>query len=143
MLAGALIEPVFVYGDPCDWQSTMPETPVTTVDEVVAALAAQASRDASDPLDVTIGGYTGKRITLHVPEDAVFADCDAGEFASFGYGNTREDLWRWHQGPGQIDDLWFVDVDGVVVVIDAMYRPDTPFANIEEMREIATSATFE
>ncbi len=38
-------------------QSTTPDTPVTTVDEIVAALAAQASRDASDPVDVTVGGY--------------------------------------------------------------------------------------
>ena len=142
VLGGSLVEPVFVYGDPCDWQSTMPDSPATTVDQVVAALAAQASRDASEPVDVTIGGYTGKRITLHVPEDADFEACDDAEFVSFGYGNTREQVWRWHQGPGQIDDLWFVDVDGTIVVIDAMYRADTPFANIEEMREIAESATF-
>ena len=47
--------------------STTPETPATTVEEIVAALAAQASRDASAPVDVTVGGYAGKMITLHVP----------------------------------------------------------------------------
>ena len=34
----------------------MPETPATTAEEIVAALAAQASRDASEPVDVTVGG---------------------------------------------------------------------------------------
>ena len=50
-----------VYGDPCQWKSTRPDTPAATVDEIAAALAAQASRDASAPVDVTINGYVGKR----------------------------------------------------------------------------------
>ena len=75
-----------VYGDPCHWASTKPESPATTVDEIAAALAAQPSRDASEPVDVTLAsGYPGKKITLHVPSDAVFADCDEG--------NLRQ-LWR-------------------------------------------------
>ena len=122
----------YVYGDPCQWESTRPETPATTVDAIVAALAAQASRDASEPVDVTVGGYDGKAITLHVPDDASIGDCEGGEFASFGI--EGEDLARTHQGPGQVDELW---------IIDAMYRPDTPVDLIEEMRSIAESATFE
>ena len=51
--------------------------PATTVDEIVTGLAAQASRDAAAPVDVTVGGYTGTQITLHVPNDAeAIADCD-------------------------------------------------------------------
>jgi len=131
----------YVYGDPCQSASTRPETPATTVDEIVAALAAQASRDASEPVDVTVGGYAGKMITLHVPADADFADCDGGEFAS--YTIEGEERWQWQQGPGQIDDLWFVDVEGSIVEIRAMYRPDTPTELLEEMRTIVESATFE
>jgi hypothetical protein len=62
---------LFVYGDPCSWATTRPETPSTTVDELIAALTAQASRDATTPVDVTVGGYAGKSVTLHVPDDAV------------------------------------------------------------------------
>ena len=50
----------YVYGDPCQWSTTMPDSPATTVDEVVAALRAQASRDASAPEDITVDGYAGK-----------------------------------------------------------------------------------
>ena len=131
-----------VYGDPCHWEDSTPDTPATTADEVIAALAAQPSRDATDPVDVTIGGYPAQRITLHVPEDAVFADCDRGEFASY----TLEGLdghVRWHHGPGQIDTFWVVDVDGAIVITDAMYRPDTSAERIEEMRPIAESGAFE
>jgi hypothetical protein len=130
-----------VPADPCQWTSTMPETPATTAEEIVAALAAQASRDASEPVDVTVGGYAGRMITLHVPDDADFADCDDGEFVS--YGDKDGERWQWHQGPGQIDDFWFVNVDGSIVEIRAMYRPDTPVELVEEMRTVVESATFE
>jgi len=131
----------YVYGDPCQMTSTKPDAPVTTVDDFAAALAAQASRDASEPVDVTVGGQAGKSIILHVPDDAVSDECEGGEFAS--YGTEADPLTRFHQGPGQIDEFWILDVDGAIVIIDAMYRPDTPPALVEEMRSIAESATFD
>jgi hypothetical protein len=131
-----------VYGDPCHWSTTTPQTPVTTVDAIAAALAAQPSRDATDPVDVTVGGYAGKHVTLQVPGDVDFADCDDGNFAS--YGTTAEaEPARQHQGPGQIDALWILDLDGAITILDAMYRPDTPAELVEELRTIAESATFE
>ncbi len=140
-----------VYGDPCKWDSTRPETPATTPDEIADALAAQASRDASEPVDVTVAGYTGKQITLHVPNDLrdraeSFKDCDGGEFASYGIAGGPAGLdgvERTHQGPGQVDELWILDVDGAIVIIDAMSRSDTSDELIEEMRAIAESAKFE
>ncbi len=135
----------YVYGDPCQWQSTTPDTPATTVDDFVTRLAAQGSRDASEPVDVTVGGYSGKRIILHVPDDAVFADCDEDAFASYGTDPTLglDGVSRHHQGPGQVDELWILDMGGAMLVIDAMSRPDTSAALIDEMRAIAQSATFE
>jgi hypothetical protein len=131
----------YVFGDPCQWASTKPDTPATTADEIVAGLAAQASRDASEPVEVSIGGYAGKSITLHVPDDAVFDSCDSNEFAS--YGVTGDELARYHQGPGQIDELWVVDVNGAIAIIDATYRTDTPAELVDEMQAIAESITFE
>jgi hypothetical protein len=134
---------VLVYGDPCQWASTTPDAPATTADAIAAALAAQPSRDASDPVELTIGGYPAQRITLHVPNDAVFTDCDGGQFASFTLDGFEGGPWRAHDGPSQIDTLWIVDVDGAIVILDGMYRPDTSAERIEEMRSIAESATFE
>jgi hypothetical protein len=131
----------YVYGDPCRWQTTTPETPATTVDQITARLAAQASRDASEPVDVTIGGYTGKAITLHVPDDANFDDCEGGEFGTFGTAPNALD--RYQQGPGQIDELWILDIEGSILIINAMYRPDSRMDVVDEMRSIAESATFE
>ncbi|HUH17153.1 MAG TPA: hypothetical protein VMM85_04325 [Methylomirabilota bacterium] len=134
---------LYVYGDPCEWSTTRPETPATTVDELVAALTAQASRDATEPVDVTVDGYAGKSITLHVPEDEVFSDCDRGTFGSWGVPGSDPGPFRYHQDPGQIDKLWIVDVDGELAVIDAAYYEGTPQSVIDEMEAIVESLTFE
>ena len=142
--AGMIVFPgddLFVYGDPCQWSSTTPATPVTTADALVTALAAQASRDASAPVDVTVGGYTGKRITLHVPDDADFSTCDQGFFGSWGVASEPTPA-RYHQDPGQIDEVWALDVNGVLTVIDTTYYAGTPAGHVAEIRAIVESATF-
>jgi hypothetical protein len=131
----------YVWGDPCRWPSTRPETPATTVDEIAAALAAQLSRDATRPVDVTVDGHPGKLITLHVPDDVNVDDCEGGQFATFG--TETDDLARYQQNAGQIDDLWIIDVDGAIVILDAMHRPDSRIDIVDEMRAIVESATFE
>jgi hypothetical protein len=132
---------IYVYGDPCRATSTRPDSPVSTPDEMAAALAEQASRNASEPADVTLDGYEGKWITLHVPEDAVFTDCERGKFVM--YGTDGDPDGRYAQGPGQIEELWIMDVDGRLVIINAMYRRDTPAPLVEEIRTIVESTTFE
>jgi hypothetical protein len=140
----------YIPGDPCRWLSTMPDTPATTVDEIVAALASQASRDASEPVDITLDGHAGKSITLHVPDDAVFANgkftnCDKEKggrhaFCTFG---TATDCLMWNaQGPGAIDELWIVDVDGLILLIDGAYYAQTPAEHVDELQAILGSLTF-
>jgi len=133
---------LYVYGDPCEWSTTRPEAPATTVDELVAALTAQASRDATEPVDVTVDGYAGKSITLHVPDDAVFTECDSDTFGSWGVPGTDVTPFRYHQDPGQIDKLWIVDVDGTLGVIDTAYYDGTPQSVIDELEAIVDSTTF-
>jgi hypothetical protein len=135
----------YVYGDPCDWSSTIPDTPATTVDELVGALANQASREASAPEDITVDGYAGKKIVLHMADDVDFDACDEGFFALFGQstGTSPHELSRYSQGPGQIEEVWAVDVDGLIVVMDGVYYADTPQNAVDELRAILASATFE
>jgi hypothetical protein len=138
--------PLYVYGDPCQWSTTKPDAPATTVDELVAALASQASRDASAPVDVTLGGfpdlgYHGKSITLHVPDDAVFSQCDRGYFGSWAL-EADPTPSRYHQGPGQIDELWVLDVNGLLTVIDGAHYGQTPLTDVEELHAIIESTTF-
>ena len=117
---------ILVYKDPCQWEYNVPHPPATTADDIAAALAAQPSRDASDPVDVTIGGYPGKMITLPRFPMTLRSQRIASE------GRTRATRsrvttssggvpWRWHQGPGQIDTFWIVEVDDAIVIMNAMY----------------------
>ena len=140
-LIGPFIGEFHVYGDPCQWSTTMPETPATTVDEFVAAMTAQASRDASAPVDITVDGHAGKSVTLHVPDDAVFSECDQGYFGSWGSGGESTPA-RYHQGPGQIDELWILDMNGELIVLDAMYGAETPAEHVDELRAILGSMKF-
>ncbi len=137
----------YVPGDPCHYDSTLPASRSTTVDDLIAALAAQSSRDASAPADITVDGYAGKSITLHVPDDAVFADCDHGKFCTLADaeapGADGDTCYRHHQGPGQIDNMWVVDVDGQLVVIDWNYFAGTPAEDVAELEAIIRSMTFE
>ena len=139
--------PLNVYGDACRWLTTKTDAPATTVDALVAALAAQTPRDASQPMDITVDGYSGKEITLHVPDDAAygggeFTDCNSGYFGSFG-SDAEPGPERYAQGPGQIDELWILDVDGVLTVIDTAYYAGTPDAPVDELRGLVETATFE
>ena len=110
-----------LYGHPCKWQGTLFD-PGPTVDDLAAALVDIPLRNASQPIDVTLDGYAGKYVEWTVPTDietdeqgnAVDCDTDGGEhfFESWigdqsGWGGDR-----YHQGPGQVDPLWILDVDG-------------------------------
>ena len=141
-----------VYGDPCQWTTTIPETPATTPDEIATALATQAQTDAAEPVDVTVGGYAGKAITLQVPmtyeipnatREEKFADCDGDAYGFYGLEGNETEHERNAQGAGQIDDLWILDVDGSIVILDAAYGPAVPADLVEELRTLAESATFE
>lgn len=142
-MIGPWYGPLYVYGDPCRWSTTTPKTPATTVDEMVAALAAQKSRDASAPVDITVDGYSGKSITLHVPDDAVFAQCDQGKFGSWQSAEVASDgPDRYHQRPGQIDELLILDISGKLMVFDSAYYKGTPAGVLAELHAILDSMTF-
>jgi hypothetical protein len=149
-LIGPFVGDIYLPADPCEWTTTVPHTPATTVDEVVAALRGQASREASEPQDITVDGRAGKSITLRVPLDAEFGQCDrsAGEseprFCTLsGEGGDPAACRRYHQFPGQIDELWIVDVDEELAVIDAMWSDATPAEARAQLRAILESLTFE
>ena len=143
-LIGPVVAPIWVYGDPCAWSTTLPETPATTVDEFITAISGHPERRPTAPVDIEVDGHTGKMITIHVPDDVNDAECDAGNYASWAAGETPTTSGpdRWHQGPGQIDELWVLDVDGLLVVFDGMYGPETPQEHIDELRAMLQSITF-
>ncbi len=131
-----------VYGDACHWETTVPETPATTVDEIVAALSAQASRDASEPVDINLGGYAGKSITLEVPEGLDLTECDLGHGGSWDCGGDGMTPCGYHGGPEAIDTVYVLDVDGVLLVWNTEHYAGTPAEDVAELEDIVQSASF-
>ena len=56
---------------------------------------------------------------------------------------TGEETPHVQQFPGQISEVWVVDLGGKFVFFDAGYFAATPAEDVEEMRAIVESATFE
>jgi hypothetical protein len=140
--------PVQVYADPCHWAGEQASPPTDfSSRSIVAALAAQASRSATSPIsrpvDLFVGGAS---VELTVPEGINFADCDGGEFRSWGPQQEA----RSAQGPGQRDLVWAVDVLGIGftdgspptvggLIIDAAWFPQTPASVRAEITAILGS----
>ncbi len=140
-----------VARDPCHWQGQLID-PGSGVEDLVAALGAQATRDASAPIDVTLAGHQGRYLEWSVPADMVvtgdadFQGCDVWpdnghlDFVSWLSGGGGE---RYQQVPGQVDRLWVLDVDGQRLVVDATYSPETTQADRDELAHIVDSLRFE
>ena len=131
-----------VFDDPCDWASTSGTT-VATVDEFVAALAAQPSREASEPVDVTVGGYPGKAITLHIPDDVDVSQCDEATFGTWNCGSPAEPVaCGFNDGVGETSTEYIFDVDGLIFAWHTDYEEGAPADAPSELDAIVQSATF-
>jgi hypothetical protein len=143
--------PLEVHADPCHWTADQSTRLSGTAADIVAALKAQPSRNAGAPIDRPLGLRPGAAIGLSVPDDVVLTTCDAGQYRSWG----PEANARSHQGPGQRDIVWAIDIPGVGVtdahgsliatpapgglVIDASSFPDTPADVMSEIQSILGS----
>ena len=123
-----------VYRDPCHWHGPGFD-PGPGVSNLVAALVAQKMRNASTPTDATFAGYAGKFLEWSVPADmksSTWTDFDTCDLASNG---VDRDFANWlsndgqaesyEEVPGQVDELWVLDVNGQRLVVDATYSPNT------------------
>lgn len=136
-----------VYADPCQWQGSALDPAVgPTVDDLVAALAAQKGRAASPPTDVTLGGYPAKRIELSVPADLDPATCDEGVMRTWVAPGERVDTWysddpeaRSPLRSGQLNVVYIFDVNGGRLVVDTWHMPGTSAADLAELDAILAS----
>ena len=127
-----------VFGHPCQWSGTLLDPPVgPSVDDLATALADQPMRNATVE-DVMVAGYAGKVVHMSVPADLSFASCTYGTFQMWSVDGTEDDT-RYSQGPGQLDDVYILDVDGTRVVLDLSWFPDTSPDVVAELVGIVRS----
>jgi hypothetical protein len=133
-----------VVTDACEDHSALQPPVGPTVDELADAAAALPPFVVSaPPEDVTVYGYTGKHLTLAVPDDGlVFADCSEGVLKSW-IGPQLSYAFYGYSGPGHVEELWILEVGDRRLVISLLSHPDSPAADIAEMRSILDSIEIE
>ena len=140
-----------VYRDPCHWHGQGFD-PGPGVSNLVAALVAQKMRNASTPTDATFAGYAGKFLEWSVPADmksSTWTDFDTCDLASNG---VDRDFANWlsndgqaesyEEVPGQVDELWVLDVNGQRLVVDATYSPNTSPGDRAQLEQVVDSLRF-
>jgi len=140
-----------VYGHPCEWSGTLFQ-PGPTVDDLAEALIDVPLRNATQPIDVTLDGHAGKYLEWSVPvniemdEQGDFLDCDLTYDGHRDFKSWTGKGWssnRYQQGPGQVDRLWILDIDGARLVIDAFSMPYATSNGREELLAVVESIRFE
>jgi hypothetical protein len=100
----------------------------STVEGFANAIATHPVLDATDPVDVSLGGYSGKYIDLHLPAD--LSSCK--EFRPWEPG-------IYAQGPNHQWHLWILDVAGTRVVVVSMDYPGTSAQHRAELQAMVES----
>ena len=124
----------WLLSDPC--QKTDSWIPVgPTVADFVDAVAAHPILDTTEPVDVTLGGFSGKYFDLQAPAD-VSTDAkynpDCPQYRPWDPG-------IYAQGPSHRWHLWVLDVEGVRVVVQSMDYPGTSAQHQAELRAMVES----
>ena len=126
----------------------------SSVKDLAAALADLAPfRVMSPPKDETIYGYSGKHLELTVPDlpvegegdDRRFAGCVDGTLKSWVAAIDTEpgDAFYGYSEPGHTEDFWILDIEGIRLMIEANWSPDSPRKDLAEMRAILDSIRIE
>jgi hypothetical protein len=122
-----------LYSEPCGGTPS-PDIPVgPSVDDFANALAEHPTLGATTPVDVTLGGYSGKFLEFQAPAD--LSACPTSFFP-----------WEpglYAQGPSQGWHLWIVDVEGTRVVVLTNDYPGTSAEDRAELQAIVDSIQIE
>ncbi|MBM0126752.1 hypothetical protein [Pimelobacter simplex] len=124
---------VGVQSDPClSTNHQLPDVEVGPgVDDFVEAVTAQGWFRGTAPVDTEAGGASGRYFSLEAPAD--LSACEEWRPWDPGF---------YAQGPGNIWEVWVLDVEGhrVLIVID--YFPGTPTGTVRQLRQMVTSIRF-
>ena len=119
----------WLYEDPCNASGSPSMEVGPTADDFATAIADHPLFDATEPVDVTLGGYAGQYVDIRAPSD--LEQC-VGEYRLWDPG-------IYAQGPEHRWHLWILDVDGTRVVVQTMDYPGTPADRRAELQAMLDS----
>lgn len=124
-----------VVRDPCSEPDPMEVG--STVEELATAFKQQRLTRVTEPVPVTVDGYNGLSLELHLPKDVDFATCPEYNVWESDPAGAR------HMGrPGEFDRLWILDVEGDVVVLTVTADTDVPPSALERLTGMVESVEF-
>jgi hypothetical protein len=126
--------------DPCNWKEGTDVEVGPTVDDLVTALAGNPGYETTDPADVTLGGFSGKRIDVQVPADLDLATCDDGQFWVWAVADGQTIYAQGREGRFH---LWILDVQGRRVLVMTHDFPGTSADDQAELQAIVDSIQIE
>jgi len=126
-----------VYSDPCHWDTDGTGSPnrgdVTvgpSAGDLASALASQTAYTSTAPVDITLGGYSGKQVDLQLPSEArtgCDTEGDPPEARYFVWSNSETEPNNiFQQSAGERRGVLIVDVDGMRIIVLELTDPQTP-----------------
>ena len=129
----------WLHSDPCLTAEQLatnvtPDVAVgPSVDEFATAIADHPLLEATDPVAVTLGGYSGKYVDLQLPSDLTGCTNSYYPWEPGAYAQGPSN--RWH--------LWILDVNGVRVVVHTIDYAGTSEQDRDELRAMVESIQIE
>jgi hypothetical protein len=133
-----------VYIDPCKWGQGLHSPQIGPgVEDLADALSQQLGDRSPSRAPTSLDGFTGEVVEYDLPED--ISGCDLGEYRSFMIEHSQYPggIPRIHQGAGQREQLWIIDVRGERVVINASYFPEATSVDRAELQSVVDSIEIE
>jgi len=122
-----------VVADPCSVDGRLLDPPVgPSVDDLVTAISNLEGFEATEAVDVTVDGFDGKQFTLTAPGRL---DCELKTWATSLRINGV--------GPGEVNDMRILDVDGVRVFISGGYQSDSVSRQLSALQQVIASIQIE
>lgn len=127
-----------LFADPCGPNDLLPVGP--SVEDFITTLRALPGPDASDPVEITLGGYPGQYVDLVVPVDLDITQCD-----------PPIGLQIWLDKPGgkylvaqshSVARIHVVDVEGERFILSANIGNNADPDHIAEFDAILQSIRF-
>jgi hypothetical protein len=128
-----------LFADPCGPNDPMDIGP--TADDLAAGLRALPGPVVATPVDVTIGGRSGKIIQVTVPADVDVEACDPPIGLQIWLDRSGNKYFV--AGHESVARIYTVDVNGARFVVVANRRPTSTPEDIAEMEAILASIDFE
>jgi hypothetical protein len=120
--------------DPCD-PARGAVDPGPKAEDLAGALQEIENWSTTNPVDVSLGGFSGKYLELTAPNDLPQClDFRGLETATF-LGHSI--------GPGSRWLIWILDVNDTRLVVAASYRPATPELDVTELQQMVDSIVIQ